>query len=109
MKFINSIAFFILFFTAISLNAQIKNPKVEKIKIYGNCEMCKETIEKSGSAEGVSKVEWNKDNKIAVITYDDKKTSVDAILKNIAKSGYSSDKYKAKKSDYTKLPPCCQY
>ncbi len=115
IKFINMISFhkivliFTAFFLTIGMNAQIKNQKVEKVKIYGNCEMCKQTIEKAGSVENVSQVVWDMNTKMAVITYDEKATSLDSILKKIAKSGYSSDKYKAKDEDYNKLPPCCQY
>ena len=29
--------------------AQIKNAKTETVKIYGNCGMCKATIEKAGN------------------------------------------------------------
>ncbi|MDR2122430.1 MAG: heavy-metal-associated domain-containing protein [Flavobacteriaceae bacterium] len=96
-------------FLSIGLNAQIKNPKVEKVKISGNCGMCKETIEKTGTIENASQVVWDKDTKIATITYDEEKISLNDILKKIAKSGYSSEKYKAKKSDYNRLPICCHY
>jgi cation transport ATPase len=93
----------------IGVNAQIKNKKVEKIKIYGNCEMCKKTIEKTGTIANISQVVWNKGTKMATIIYDKKKTSLNEILKKIAKSGYSSEKYKAKESDYNQLPICCRY
>ncbi len=90
-------------------NAQIKNAKIETVKIYGNCDMCKTTIEKAGNLKKNTKVDWNVDTKIATITYDSKKTNQDAILKRIALSGYDSYKFLAPNDAYSKLPGCCQY
>ncbi len=58
----------------IASNAQIKNAKTESVKIYGNCGMCETTIEKAGNLKKTAEVDWNKDTKIATITYDEKKT-----------------------------------
>jgi copper chaperone CopZ len=90
-------------------NAQIKNSVTETVKVYGNCGMCKTTIEKAGNLKKIAKVDWNIDTKIATLTYDAKKTNQDAILKRIALSGYDSDKFLAPDNAYSKLPGCCQY
>lgn len=92
-----------------SCNAQIKNAKTETVKIYGNCGMCEERIEKAGSIKKIAKVDWNVDTKMAILTYDSKKTNPDAILKRIALSGHDSDKFLAPNESYSKLPGCCQY
>ena len=97
----------LLSFTA--CNAQIKNAKTESVKIYGNCGMCETTIEKAGNKKKIAKVDWNKDTKMATITYDAKKTNQDEILKRIALSGYDSEKFLAPNDVYAKLPGCCQY
>ena len=97
----------LLSFTA--CNAQIKNAKTESVKIFGNCGMCKTTIEKAGNLKKTAEVDWNKDTKIATITYDAKKTNQDEILKRIALSGYDSDKFLAPDDVYGKLANCCQY
>lgn len=89
--------------------AQIKDAKIETVKIYGNCDMCKKTIEKSGNLKNISKVDWNKDTKMATLTYNQKKTNEDAILKRIALAGYDSEKFLAPNDAYAKLPGCCQY
>ncbi len=89
--------------------AQIKNVKTETVKIYGNCDMCKNSIEKAGNLKKVSKVVWNKDNKLATLTFDSKKTTEDQILKRIALEGYDSDKFLAPDDAYAKLPECCKY
>lgn len=89
--------------------AQIKNAKTETVKIYGNCGMCKSTIEKAGNIKKVAQVDWNKDTKTAVLTYDSTKTNQDEILKRIALAGYDSDQFLAPDDVYAKLPECCQY
>ncbi len=90
-------------------NAQIKNAKTESVKIYGNCGMCKATIEKAGSLKNIASVDWNADTKMAVFAYDPKITTQDEILKRIALAGYDSDKFLAPDAVYSKLAGCCQY
>jgi Protein of unknown function (DUF3347) len=89
--------------------AQIKNSKTQTLKVYGNCEMCKEKIEKAGAQKNVSKVVWSEETNMATITYDSKKTNTDAILKKIALVGYDSDNFLAPDAVYKKLPGCCKY
>lgn len=90
-------------------NAQIKNAKTEKVKIYGNCGMCETTIEKAGNLKKVAQVDWDKDTKIATLTYDSTKTSQDEILKRIALAGYDSESFLAPDAAYESLAGCCQY
>jgi copper chaperone CopZ len=90
-------------------NAQNSNQKTETKKVYGNCEMCKSNIEKAGNAKKIAKVDWNKNTKMATITYDSKKTTQDEILKRIALAGYDSDEFLAPDDAYAKLDGCCQY
>lgn len=97
----------LLSFTA--LTAQIKNAQTESVKIYGNCGMCESTIEKAGNIKKVAKVDWDKDTKMATLTYDASKTNQDEILKRIALAGYDSKKFLAPDDVYAKLPECCQY
>ncbi len=92
-----------------SCNAQVKNAKTEIVKIYGNCEMCEKTIETAGNVKKIAQVDWNKDTKMATITYDSTKTNQDEILKRIALAGYDSDKFLAPDDVYNKLAGCCQY
>ncbi len=108
MKSINIIsAFFLLIAT--SCNAQIKNVKTENVMIYGNCGMCEKTIETTGNLKKVAQVDWNKETKIASISYDSLKTSKEEILQRIALVGYDSDNYLAPNDTYTALHGCCQY
>jgi copper chaperone CopZ len=90
-------------------HTQISNAKTTIVKIYGNCDMCKTSIEKAAGKKKISKIDWNKDSKMATITYDSKKTSLDAVLKNIALAGYDNEKFLAPDEAYNKLPGCCKY
>lgn len=99
----------ILLLSLNSCTSQIPNAKTESVKIYGNCKMCKKTIEKAGNVSEVANVNWDKDTKMATLTYDTTKTNQDEILKRIAVSGYDSDKFFASDEAYAKLPECCQY
>ena len=95
--------------SASASQAQIKNAKTETVKINGDCGMCETTIEKVGNKKNQYKTDWDADTKLAIITYDSKKAGLDAILKNIALSGYDNVSYLAPDEAYAKLPGCCQY
>jgi copper chaperone CopZ len=110
MKSISKILMVItVLLSAVNSFAQIKNSKTETVKIYGNCDMCKTTIEKAGNLKNVATVDWNKDTKIATLNYDSTKTNQDEILKRIALAGYDSEKFLAPDDVYAKLSDCCQY
>jgi copper chaperone CopZ len=93
----------------ISSRAQFKNASTETVKIYGNCEMCKATIEKAGNLSKIAKVDWNIESKMATITYNSKKSNANEILKRIAQAGYDSDSFLAPDAAYDHLPGCCKY
>lgn len=78
-------------------------------KVWGNCEMCKETIEGSLKADGIIKADWNVDSKIMTVVYDESKISLDQIQKKIAAVGYDNEKYKGDDKAYNELAGCCQY
>lgn len=99
----------LLLLSSVACKAQIKNAKTESVKIYGNCGMCKSTIEKAGNLKKVAQVVWNKDTKMATLTYDADKTNPYEVLKRIALAGYDSDSFLAPDEAYAKLPECCRY
>ncbi|MCF3107563.1 DUF3347 domain-containing protein [Niabella sp. CC-SYL272] len=110
MKSISKMLMMILVsLSALNGFAQIRNTKTENVKIYGNCDMCKATIEKAGNLKKTVNVVWNKDTKMATLTYDSDKTNPDEILKRIALAGYDSEKFLAPDDVYAKLPGCCRY
>lgn len=110
MESVNKIMMVVIAFLALtSCEAQIKNPKTETVKVYGNCEMCKKTIEKAANEKGVVKADWNTESNLLVLTYDSKKTNSDAVLKKVAYAGYDSDRFLAPDEAYNNLRECCQY
>lgn len=88
---------------------QVKNAKIETVKIMGNCGMCKATIEKAGNQSKIAALSWDKDSKIATITFDSTQTNQAQILKRVALAGYDSQSFLAPTDAYNKLPGCCQY
>ncbi len=95
--------------TATSCTAQIKNPKTDTVKVWGNCSMCKETIEKAANKKGTAQAVWNDETKQATITYNTKTTNLNEVLKRIALAGYDNAVFAAPDAAYNNLPGCCQY
>ena len=107
-KSVAPVAAILLGTTTIS-HAQIMNAKTDTVHIYGNCGMCETTIEKAALKKDVAKADWDRTTKMAVITYDSRKTTLNEILKRIADAGYDNDLYRAPDAVYNKLHMCCQY
>jgi mercuric ion binding protein len=82
---------------------------VATFKVWGNCDMCKETIESSLKVEGIAKADWNTETKIIEVSYDSTITNLDKIQKNIASVGYDNEIYKRDDSAYNNLRDCCKY
>ena len=104
----SALLFFAFIFATSQANAQAK--KTDTFKVYGNCGMCKETIEGSlKKKDGVEKKEWNVKTKMMTVTYDPAKISLEQIKQKIAGSGYDTDGSTAKDEAYNKLHDCCKY
>lgn len=87
------------------------NTKIQKIKVYGECGMCKSRIEKAArSIDGVKSVSWDVDTKMLRLEYIMYKKSVpDDVQQKLAATGHDTEKYKADDAVYQKLPDCCHY
>lgn len=115
MKSINIIAVFIFLFAGISATAQSKTSgkqaavKTSVFKVWGNCGMCKETIEGAAKSSGATFAQWNKDSKMLTVKYAAAKTSDDKIQQSIAGAGYDNEKYTASEEAYNGLHECCKY
>jgi len=83
--------------------------KTETIKVWGNCGMCKTTIEKTAKKAGAKTADWNEDSKELKVTYAVNKTSSAKIQEAIAKSGYDTQDFTAVQSAYDNLHGCCKY
>lgn len=91
--------------------AQVKTTGIvsEKIKVSGNCGMCRGHIEKAAKQAGASYAEWNKSTKILAVKYDASKTSNMKIQEQVAKAGYDTKDVKGDDQAYNKLDECCKY
>jgi membrane fusion protein, copper/silver efflux system len=86
------------------------NNEATEFKVSGNCDMCKERIEKAAkSVKGVTSAEWNVNSKKIHVEYNGMKTSNEAIQKVIAKAGHDTELFKADDAVYNQLPECCRY
>ena len=86
-----------------------QSSKTETIKVWGNCGMCKTTIEKAAKKAGATKATWNEDSKELKVTYAVSKTSSAKIQEAIAKSGYDTQDLIADNKAYDNLHGCCKY
>jgi len=79
-------------------------------KVYGNCGMCKKTIESSlKKVKGVKSADWNTQTKLMSVSFDIATVTEADIHKAIASVGYDTEKVKASDAAYSKLHGCCQY
>ena len=106
LSLVLSIAF--VLFSTISFGQNKGNNK-ETIKLWGNCGMCKKTIETAAKSAGASSADWNEETKELSVSYKGKKTSADKIQQAIAAAGYDTEKFTADNSAYDNLHGCCKY
>ncbi len=81
-----------------------------EFKVWGNCGMCKKTIEKAAKGvSGVQSANWDVDTHQFNVVFDPGKTSVKQIHQAIAKAGYDTDLLRGDDTAYNNLHGCCQY
>lgn len=78
--------------------------------VSGNCDMCKERIEKAAlSVKGVSKAVWDMQTKKMQVTLNGPHADVNDVFNAIALAGHDTEKIKADNAVYNALPECCLY
>jgi len=78
--------------------------------VSGNCDMCKERIEKAAkSVQGVSSTDWDVKTKKIHVEYDNALADLNTIHMAIAQAGHDTEKFKASDEVYNNLPECCLY
>ena len=93
-----------------SCSGGVENAKTETVKVYGNCGMCKKTIEGALSdKEFIQEATWDVSSKELTVVYDEKQVQIDDIKQLVANVGYDSDSHRASDEIYSKLHSCCQY
>lgn len=95
-----------LFMLFVSVKAQTLT---DTIKVYGECGMCKNRIQKTLKIQGVTAATWDTESKLLIVTYDAAKITNDDIQMKIAAVGHDTEKYTADDKVYAKLPGCCHY
>lgn len=89
--------------------AQNKNAKAS-LEVDGVCMMCKDRIEKACfKTKGVKSAIWNVKTHELKLIFDERKTSLDSIRKNIVAVGHDTKKLKATDEAYNSVHPCCRY
>lgn len=97
------------FIAAPLLLAQDTSPVEAKVKVYGNCGMCKKRIEKAVSINPVKFAKWDKSTKVLTVAYLPAKITLDSLEQRVAAVGHDTDRFKAPDSVYASLPGCCLY
>lgn len=84
---------------------------VKKIlKVSGNCEMCKKTIESSlSNINGLNSCDWNVETKQLTVFIDTNQTDLSVVSEAISSVGYDNELSVANDSVYSNLHYCCQY
>ena len=89
--------------------SQNKNAKAS-IEVDGVCMMCKTRIEKASlKTKGVKSAIWNVKTHELKLIFDENKTALDTIQKNIAAVGNDTKTLKATDDAYNSVHPCCKY
>lgn len=81
----------------------------EKFKVFGNCGMCKNRIEKALKTEGVRYAVWDQTTKIVTVKFNPEIVTLETLHQKCADVGHDTEKVKAKKEVYENLHGCCLY
>ena len=92
-----------------NMQTDMASIKTEIFKVWGNCGMCKKTIEASLKTDGIATANWDRTTKVISVSYNPEKITIDDIQKKIAAVGYDTEKYRGDDKAYNNLPGCCQY
>lgn len=89
--------------------AQNKNAKAS-LEVDGVCMMCKDRIEKAAiKTKGVKSAIWNVETHELKLIFDERKTNLESITKNIVAVGHDTKTMKATDEAYNSVHPCCKY
>ena len=79
-------------------------------KVFGNCSMCKATIESTVSKmKGISSAVYSVETNMLTLHFDEEVVTVEKVKKKLAKVGYDTETHKASKAAYNSLHGCCKY
>ena len=108
MKKLSLFVLFVGFITINSVYAQGNSVKAS-IKVWGNCGMCKERIEKAAKSAGAESASWDSKSHTLSFGFNDASTSSEKIQQSIAAVGHDTQDFTADNGAYNKLHGCCKY
>ena len=84
--------------------------KSNMIFVDGVCGMCEKRIESNCLAtKGIKMADWNKENRMLKLIFNEKKISLEQIHKKVASIGHDTKLETAPEEAYDKLDMCCKY
>ena len=84
--------------------------KSQMIFVDGVCGICEKRIESNCLAtKGIKMADWNKENRMLKVIFNEKKISLDEIHKKVASIGHDTKLETALDEAYNKLDMCCKY
>lgn len=87
-----------------------KSLETTKFKVYGECGMCKDRIERAArSVNGVVMANWNAESQELMLKYLPGKTDKTEIQKAVTAVGHDTDSLRATDESYDQLHTCCKY
>lgn len=90
-------------------NASAQKIQEQNIKVYGNCDMCKERIEQALDVKGIKFAEWNPETLNLRVVYRKDKISEAGIHQLLSAAGHDTEKVRASAEAYQSLHSCCKY
>src|SRR4030095_1580497 len=101
----------VILITSFDLSAQVDRDKDSTVifKVFGNCEMCKDRIEKAAKGKGIIMANWGIDTKLLTLSVNGPIINLDKVHHRIAEAGHDTEKEKASDVTYNELPECCHY
>ena len=109
MKTFFRLAMLIVAVAFFGVATQAQTRVTDTLKVSGNCEMCRTRITESCFIRGVKSADWNPETQNLIVTYNPKRTTLQAIAEKIASVGHDTKLVKATDKAYGALPNCCQY
>jgi len=99
----------LMLFIGLTAFAQNKNAKAS-LEVDGVCLMCKKRIENACfKTKGVKSAIWNVESHELKLIFDERKTNLETIEKNIVAVGHDTKQLKATDEAYNLVHPCCKY
>ncbi len=101
---------YLLCLVVYGITAFAQDKKTETFKVYGNCNMCKATIEGAlKKKDGILSKNWDVKAKTLTVTYATDKISIKKIGEKVAAAGYDNEYATAPDNAYNNLHSCCKY